>query len=75
MCDRCVTDVLPTAVQEGVAVPPDHHVHPADLTGHLLVHGEARVSQSDDLLDSQREQLVHLTLQSAHLVLKEHVRS
>lgn len=53
----------PTCVQEGVGVTADDDVEAADPLGDLLVHREARVTQSDDLVDPQRQQLVHVGLQ------------
>lgn len=59
-----------TCEQEGVGVSPHHHVHPADPPGDVLVHQEARVTQSDDLVHTYRLQFVHLQLQRRDLVLK-----
>ena len=59
-----------TCVQEGVCVSPDHHVHPADPAGDLLVGGEPGVTQSDHLIHAQSQQLVHLLLHRRHLLHK-----
>lgn len=64
---------LPTCVEESVGVSPDDDVDSVDLLGDLLVHGETRVTQSDDLIDSQRLKFVHMQLQGAHLILEPQV--
>lgn len=53
----------------------DDDVDSADLPGDLLVHGETRVTQGDDLIDSQRQEFVHMRLQGGHLVLEPQVWS
>lgn len=65
----------PTCVEEGVGVSADDDVDAADLLGDLLVHGEAWVAQSDDLIHAQRREFVHMRLQRRHLVLELQVRS
>lgn len=72
LSDRCTQ---PTCIKEGVGVSTDDHVDAADLPGDQAINVDARVTQSDDLVDPQRLQLVHDGLQGADLVQELQVRS
>lgn len=66
---------LSTCKEESIGVSPDDDVDSLDLLGDLLIHSEAGVTQSDDLIDSQRPQLFDLQLKGAHLVFEVQVWS
>ncbi len=70
-----LTAGISTCKEESVGVSTDDDIDSVHLLGDLLVHKEAGVTESDDLIHAERLQLVHLQLQSFHLILKLQVRS
>ena len=62
-----------TCVKERVGVSSNHHIHTFDLFCDLFVYRKTRVTECDDLIDTQSCEFADLCLQSCYLLLKDQV--